>query len=92
VDEADFLAKLKDVSIDAFDDQCTGANPRYPLIKELQAILLDSYYGRPFVELTDRTDAVALSEKPVVAHKAKAEKDKPAAKAEAKSQEAVLAK
>jgi acetaldehyde dehydrogenase/alcohol dehydrogenase len=92
VDEADFLAKLKDVSIDAFDDQCTGANPRYPLIKELQAILLDSFYGRPFVELTDRTDAVALSEKPVIAHKAKAEKDKPAAKAEAKSGEAVLAK
>jgi acetaldehyde dehydrogenase/alcohol dehydrogenase len=39
------------VALDAFDDQCTGANPRYPLIDELKAILLDSYYGRPFVEL-----------------------------------------
>jgi acetaldehyde dehydrogenase/alcohol dehydrogenase len=92
VSEEDFLAKLKDVSIDAFDDQCTGANPRYPLIKELQAILLDSFYGRPFVELTDRMDAVALAEKPVPAAKAKAEKDKHAAKAEAKLEEAVLAK
>jgi acetaldehyde dehydrogenase/alcohol dehydrogenase len=92
VSEEDFLAKLKDVSIDAFDDQCTGANPRYPLIKELQAILLDSFYGRPFVELTDRMDAVALAEKPVPASKAKAEKDKHAPKAEAKLEEAVLAK
>jgi acetaldehyde dehydrogenase/alcohol dehydrogenase len=92
VSEEDFLAKLKDVSIDAFDDQCTGANPRYPLIKELQAILLDSFYGRPFVELTDRMDAVALAEKAVPAPKAKAEKDKHAAKAEAKLEEAVLAK
>jgi acetaldehyde dehydrogenase/alcohol dehydrogenase len=92
VNEEDFLAKLKDVSIDAFDDQCTGANPRYPLMKELQAILLDSYYGRPFVELTERTDAVALTEKPAPAHKAKAEKDKHTAKVEAKLEEAVLTK
>jgi acetaldehyde dehydrogenase/alcohol dehydrogenase len=92
VSEEDFLAKLKDVSIDAFDDQCTGANPRYPLIKELQAILLDSFYGRAFVELTDRMDAVALTEKPVPAPKAKAEKDKHAPKAEEKLEEAVLAK
>ena len=39
---------------DAFDDQCTGANPRYPLIEEFRAILLDSYYGWSFVELTRR--------------------------------------
>jgi acetaldehyde dehydrogenase/alcohol dehydrogenase len=49
--EADFLAKVDSIALDAFDDQCTGANPRYPLIDELKAILLDSYYGRPFVEL-----------------------------------------
>ncbi|MDI5349609.1 molybdopterin-dependent oxidoreductase, partial [Salmonella enterica subsp. enterica serovar Kentucky] len=35
---------------DAFDDQCTGANTRYPLISELKQILLDTYYGRDFTE------------------------------------------
>lgn len=38
------------LSEDAFDDQCTGANPRYPLISELKQILLDTYYGRDYVE------------------------------------------
>ncbi|SEH51236.1 bifunctional acetaldehyde-CoA/alcohol dehydrogenase [Magnetospirillum fulvum] len=50
VAEADFLAKLDTLAVEAFDDQCTGANPRFPLVAELKAILLDSYYGRPFVE------------------------------------------
>ena len=50
VPEADFLAKIDTLSVEAFDDQCTGANPRYPLIKELKQVLLDSYYGRPYVE------------------------------------------
>ncbi|ABK48021.1 iron-containing alcohol dehydrogenase [Shewanella sp. ANA-3] len=50
VNEADFLAKLDELAEDAFDDQCTGANPRYPLISELKQLLLDSYYGRPFTE------------------------------------------
>jgi len=59
VKEADFLAQVDAVAIDAFDDQCTGANPRYPLIAEFRAILLDSYYGRPFVELLDRTESAA---------------------------------
>jgi acetaldehyde dehydrogenase/alcohol dehydrogenase len=54
VSETDFLARVDRLSVDAFDDQCTGANPRYPLIAELRAILLDSYYGRPFVELAVR--------------------------------------
>ena len=40
--------------MDAFDDQCTGANPRYPLISEFEAIILDIYYGRPFVELPEQ--------------------------------------
>lgn len=48
VNEADFLAKLDEVAEDAFDDQCTGANPRYPLINELKQLLLDSYYGRAY--------------------------------------------
>ncbi len=50
VAEADFLAKVDEIAEDAFDDQCTGANPRYPLISELKQILLDSYYGRAYVE------------------------------------------
>ncbi len=50
VPEGEFLARLDALAEDAFDDQCTGANPRFPLISEVKAILLDSYYGRPFVE------------------------------------------
>lgn len=50
VQEADFLANVDKLSKDAFDDQCTGANPRYPLISELKQILLDTYYGRDYVE------------------------------------------
>ena len=48
VNEADFLAKLDELAEDAFDDQCTGANPRYPLIAELKQILLDSFYGNAY--------------------------------------------
>ncbi|WP_394205367.1 bifunctional acetaldehyde-CoA/alcohol dehydrogenase [Shewanella waksmanii] len=48
VNEADFLAKLDELAEDAFDDQCTGANPRYPLISELKQLFLDSYYGRAY--------------------------------------------
>jgi acetaldehyde dehydrogenase/alcohol dehydrogenase len=84
VSEADFLAKLDSVSVDAFDDQCTGANPRYPLIKELRALLLDSFYGKPFVELTDRVEAFAPADKTAAAHKAKAANSKLAAKVEVK--------
>jgi acetaldehyde dehydrogenase/alcohol dehydrogenase len=50
VPEGEFLARVDQVAEAAFDDQCTGANPRYPLISELKQILLDSYYGRPFQE------------------------------------------
>lgn len=46
--EEEFLEKIDKISIDAFDDQCTGANPRYPLIKEIKEILLKSYYGEDY--------------------------------------------
>ena len=46
IDEADFLARLDDMVEQAFDDQCTGANPRYPLMKELKQMYLNAYYGR----------------------------------------------
>ncbi len=50
VNEADFLAKVDELAVDAFDDQCTPANPRYPLITELKEVLKASYYGEAFVE------------------------------------------
>ena len=53
VPEAEFLARLDELAIEAFDDQCTGANPRFPLISELKQLLLDSYYGRPYRENGD---------------------------------------
>ena len=45
VDEKEFLARLDDMVEQAFDDQCTGANPRYPLMSELKQMYLDAYYG-----------------------------------------------
>jgi acetaldehyde dehydrogenase/alcohol dehydrogenase len=53
VAEADFLAQLDEIAVKAFDDQCTGANPRFPLMSELKQLLLDSYYGRPYVDTYD---------------------------------------
>ena len=44
-DEADFLARLDDMVEQAFDDQCTGANPRYPLMSEMKQMYLNAYYG-----------------------------------------------
>lgn len=44
-DEEDFLARLDNMSEQAFDDQCTGANPRYPLISEIRQMYLNAYYG-----------------------------------------------
>jgi acetaldehyde dehydrogenase/alcohol dehydrogenase len=46
VSEKDFLEKLDSMVEQAFDDQCTGANPRYPLMEELKEIYLDAFYGR----------------------------------------------
>ena len=45
IDEADFLARLDDMVEQAFDDQCTGANPRYPLMSEMKQMYLNAYYG-----------------------------------------------
>ncbi len=46
IKEEDFLATLDDMCEKAFDDQCTGANPRYPLISEIKAMFLKAYYGK----------------------------------------------
>ena len=45
VDEQEFLARLDDMTEQAFDDQCTGANPRYPLMSEMRQMYLNAYYG-----------------------------------------------
>ena len=45
VDEKYFLEKLDEMSEQAFDDQCTGSNPRYPLISEIKEMYLKTYYG-----------------------------------------------
>ncbi len=45
IDEQTFLTTLDEMSEKAFDDQCTGANPRYPLISEIKDIYLKTYYG-----------------------------------------------
>ena len=46
IDEKDFLNRLDDMVEQAFDDQCTGANPRFPLMSELKQMFLNSYYGK----------------------------------------------
>ena len=46
VSEKDFLDNLDEMVEQAFDDQCTGANPRYPLMSEIKEMYLNAYYGR----------------------------------------------
>lgn len=45
IDENDFLDRLDEMTEQAFDDQCTGANPRYPLMSEIKQMYLNAYYG-----------------------------------------------
>ena len=45
IEEKEFLDKLDEMSKQAFDDQCTGSNPRYPLIEEIKQMYLNAYYG-----------------------------------------------
>ena len=45
INEQDFLSTLDEMTEQAFDDQCTGANPRLPLMKEIKQMYLNAYYG-----------------------------------------------
>ena len=63
IDEETFLSTLDEMVEQAFDDQCTGANPRYPLMSELKQMYLNSYYGKHFVE-PEMPDADLSSVKP----------------------------
>lgn len=57
IDEKDFLDRLDAMTEQAFDDQCTGANPRYPLMSEIKQMYLNAYYGKHFVEKKMPTSA-----------------------------------
>ena len=46
IEEEAFLATLDEMTENAFDDQCTGANPRYPLMSEIKQMYLNAYYGK----------------------------------------------
>ena len=48
IDEQEFLSKVDMLADRSFEDQCTTANPRVPLVSELKQILLDSYYGKEY--------------------------------------------
>ncbi len=82
VSESDFLANVDALSVEAFDDQCTGANPRYPLISELKDVLIASYYGKPFIEGESFEGTTVIK---------KSEDRKPEADAKAKKKEAATA-
>ena len=45
IEEIKFLETLDEMVEHAFDDQCTGANPRYPLLSEIREMFLKAYYG-----------------------------------------------
>ncbi len=70
IDEKNFLDRLDEMVEQAFDDQCTGANPRYPLMSEIKQMYLNAYYGKTFKEEktvsvgavpTDKADAVKMT-------------------------------
>lgn len=60
-DEQAFLDSLDSMVENAFDDQCTGANPRYPLMEEIREMYLNAYYGK---NVTSTNEASAEGEEP----------------------------
>ena len=57
IDEKVFLDNLDEMVEQAFDDQCTGANPRYPLMSEIKEMYFNAYYGKHFTEKAKPTAA-----------------------------------
>ena len=53
VEEKAFFETLDEMTENAFDDQCTGANPRYPLMKEIREMYRMAYYGEPYQEMDE---------------------------------------
>jgi acetaldehyde dehydrogenase/alcohol dehydrogenase len=68
VNEARFLAEKHDIALRAFDDQCTPANPRFPLVSELEDILEQAFYYTPHLDIdlvvVDTTTRTALESVP----------------------------
>ena len=58
IDEKDFLDRLDAMVEQAFDDQCTGANPRYPLMSEIKQMYLNAYYGEKHFEEKEMPEAI----------------------------------
>ena len=50
IEEEEFMRTLDEMTENAFDDQCTGANPRYPLMSEIKKLYLMAYYGKKYTE------------------------------------------
>lgn len=63
VDEEVFLSTLDEMVENAFDDQCTGANPRYPLMSEMKQIYLNAYYGESGFAEPDMPNQLQLIKK-----------------------------
>lgn len=63
VSEVKFFETLDEMVEQAFDDQCTGANPRYPLMKELKEMYITSYYGENAKNEAKAEAAIAKKEK-----------------------------
>ncbi len=62
IDEKDFLDRLDNMVEQAFDDQCTGANPRYPLMSEIKQMYLNAYYGNKHFVETQKPTAEDIEE------------------------------
>jgi acetaldehyde dehydrogenase/alcohol dehydrogenase len=58
IDEKNFLDRLDAMVEQAFDDQCTGANPRYPLMSEIKQMYLNAYYGGKYFEEKEMPEAI----------------------------------
>lgn len=59
------MQKLDEMAEQAFDDQCTGSNPRYPLIAELKELYRKAYYGEPLAALSSGKQSGRASGEPV---------------------------
>ncbi len=62
IDEKVFLESLDEMTEQAFDDQCTGANPRYPLMSEIKQMYLNAYYGGKHFSEPEMPTAEDISE------------------------------
>ncbi len=60
ISEKEFIAGLDELCVQSFDDQCTGGNPRYPLVSEIREIYLNAFYGREAAQGEGKNAAVRM--------------------------------